>query len=635
MSLTSTEMRLKALRKKMAESNIDLYMVTNEDHHLNYFPPEYFHQLKYLTGCPVKDGVLLVTQENAHFWTVDSFGAAAREALKDTEIVVHIKDNPDDEISNLTDFFRAFSAATMQEIINGDISTSIDWEEGELDVKAEKKTLIGFDGRCFSFAFLDGIIREMETPYQMGAVNISPTIDLVGEIWKDRGELRPGNVYLYPELPDEDKSMIRHSDRLEERENLNSIAGRLSLIRKKMMGVAPEAGLPVIDLDDISWIFGIGGEGGDYGRLPLAYAYITMNEARLYLPQGRFSGKTRSKLEEAEVEICDYGQFYQSMENIREERVIIDPEACNASLALNFLFESEVGVISGANLISGERAVLSPEQMGGARKAALLDSIVMCQLMKWMDEGSGKEISLEKVKEKINQFRDPETFVSESRPVELEKYGNSVMVRFGSNYINGTSTLARTMALGKPDPGLVYFNTVAVKAFMNVDASIFPKGILDSQFDCIFRKSFWNAMFDYEGPSGWNIGSRTAAASGPLWLDWSNPDGGTEIKCNMAVALCPHWGDITLESCYIFRSANKIAESVAPDRSKYIPKGMIISEATTLAPFDPRLIDFKMLSYREVMELKDYNDSIIDIFSQLEDEDMVKWLKKRFEIRIR
>ena len=74
---------------------------------------------------------------------------------------------------------------------------------------------------------------------------------------------------------------------------------------------------------------------------------------------------------------------------------------------------------------------------------------------------------------------------------------------------------------------------------------------------------------------------------------------------------------------------------MAPDRSKYIPKGMIISESTTLAPFDPRLIDFKMLSYREVMELKDYNDSIIDIFSQLEDEDMVKWLKKRFEIRIR
>ncbi len=618
MSVTSTEMRLNALREKMSERKVSVYMVSNMDHHLTQYPPGYFRQVEYLTGCGIRDCILIVTQNNAHFWTNQEHAEEAARSMKGTDIVIHIVGDESDDISDIMDFFRAASQATMESVMRGEISISgsvIPDGNGDGDDLTDGHQVIGLDGRCFSFDFMDDLLDEIGPAYELGVVEIDPAMDLVGEIWKDRKILEPGRLRIFngeePRIAYEGVSMTPET-----------ITDRLADVRTGMRQIDPDAGMPVMDLEDIAWMFDIRGDGGDFRTMPLAYAYLTQDEAYLFVYDGSMTNHDKRWFTHRGVTIRDYGEFYQFLEDLENKDVILDRNACSTAMAMSFLTVKGNTVATTSRIVATFRGMKDIYDVTGSALACSRDGKVMAEMTYWFYNADKTELTDENILRKLREFREEEGMVCEGEPTEIIRRKNTIMLRFGTDYERGTSTVARTFLTGKPDSFAVAAHTAAVKALLEIQDMKIPVGLKDTQFDALIRASLWQWGLDYSGPTGQGIGDCTGVDAGPSYLQYSAGSSGNDLRRNAVVYAGPRFIDedtaVRVENVFWLREPKKM------------PGDFLEVNCLTDVPVDPELLDLRMMTVDEMEKLLKYNLDGCQMVSELIGDDEAEWFYHRF-----
>ena len=211
--------------------------------------------------------------------------------------------------------------------------------------------------------------------------------------------------------------------------------------------------------------------------------------------------------------------------------------------------------------------------------------------------------------------------VSESSNRKLCE-GELFLVDSGGQYLDGTTDVTRTIAVGTPNEEVRRNYSLVLKGYIALALARFPEGATGAQLDGFARRALWAAGLDYNHGTGHGVGSFLDVHEGPA-----------RISKGGDVALCP--GMILSNEPGYYRNGAygiRIESLVLVTPAQAIEGGdreMLGFEVLTLAPFDPSLIDITLLDAGERAFVNAYHQRVREIISPLlENERERTWLEK-------
>ncbi|RVM30359.1 M24 family metallopeptidase, partial [Sinorhizobium meliloti] len=93
--------------------------------------------------------------------------------------------------------------------------------------------------------------------------------------------------------------------------------------------------------------------------------------------------------------------------------------------------------------------------------------------------------------------------------------GTMFLIDSGAQYINGTTDITRTVAIGAVPEEQKRFFTLVLKGMIAISTARFPKGSRGVDLDPLARIALWKAGADYAHGTGHGVGSYLSVHEGP------------------------------------------------------------------------------------------------------------------------
>jgi Xaa-Pro aminopeptidase len=195
------------------------------------------------------------------------------------------------------------------------------------------------------------------------------------------------------------------------------------------------------------------------------------------------------------------------------------------------------------------------------------------------------------------------------------------LVDSGGQYLDGTTDITRTVAIGDPSAEMCDRFTRVLKGHIALASIRFPAGTTGSALDALARASLWMAGLDYDHGTGHGVGSYLGVHEGPQRI----------AKAPNTVALRPGM-IVSNEPGYYKTGAYgiRIENLQVVTAAKPVPGGdrpMLGFETLTLAPIDRRLIAAPLLNAEERAWLDAYHASVATKIAPLVEADVAAWLR--------
>jgi Xaa-Pro aminopeptidase len=180
-----------------------------------------------------------------------------------------------------------------------------------------------------------------------------------------------------------------------------------------------------------------------------------------------------------------------------------------------------------------------------------------------------------------------------------------LLVDSGAQYLDGTTDVTRTVAIGEPTQEMRQRFTLVLKGHLALARVRFPVGTTGMALDVLARAALWSAGLDFDHGTGHGVGSYLGVHEGPQYV--AKRPGGPALQPGMILSNEPGYYK---EGAYGIRIENlQVVTEPAP-----IPGGerpMLGFETLTLAPIDRRLIDKALLSAEDVAQLNAYHARVL------------------------
>ncbi len=585
--------RLAALREKMAQNNIDYYVVPTADFHQTEYVGEHFKARAYITGFTGSAGTALISMHDARLWTDGRYFIQAGKQLAGTTVQLMKMGEPD--VPTLPDYLR--------EAV----------KDGET---------IGFDGRVVSVS--EGQEYQQIAEMHHGQVNYS--VDLIDEIWEDRPPLSEKPAFCLD---------LQYTGK--------SAAEKIKDVRKKMA----EAGATqhvVTTLDDICWTLNIRGDDIEFFPMILSYAIMTQEEYHLYIDERKLSDEIKQGLESVGVVLHPYNDIYEDIKKTGEDEVIMmDPSKMNYALYSNL--PDAVKTVECMNPEMEFKTVKNPVEIENIRKAEIKDSIAHIRFMKWLKENVGKmKITEISASDKLDEFRKemgnfirpsfepissygPHAAIVHYAPtpetdVELKPEG-MLLTDTGAGFYEGSTDVTRTYVLGPVTDKMKEDFTLVAVSNLSLANAVFPYGCTGIPLDTYARKPFWDRRMNFNHGTGHGIGYLLNIHESPASFRWRYRKGDTAVfEEGMVITDEP---GIYIEDSHGVRLENELL--VCKDELNGDGQFMHF-EPLTLIPMDLDAIDPECMTEHERAMLNDYHKKVYETISPYLEEDEREWLAK-------
>ena len=375
----------------------------------------------------------------------------------------------------------------------------------------------------------------------------------------------------------------------------------------------------ISSLDDVAWTLNLRGSDVDCNPVFLGYILVTEDgEATLFVDVEKLNDEAKKQMQEAEVSVVPYDEFFSYLGQLKNEKVLISPN-CNQAV-FNALKDKNTFVLSAVpgNLM---KAIKNETELEGFRTVMVRDGVAMVRFLHWLKNNVGKEPMTEySIGKKLRDFRaEGENFVGESFGSIIGYKGNgaivhysaksegskevtnegSVLVDSGGQYLEGTTDITRTLALGKVSAEFVKDCTLVLKGMINLSLAQFPKGTRGVQLDAIARLPLWKEGKDYAHGTGHGVGSFMNVHEGPQNIRKDmNPQ---ELLAGM---VCSNEPGFYVENQYGIRHENLVAVKKLRTTEYGTFYGF---ETLTLCPFFKDVIDAELLTEPEKEWLNAYH----------------------------
>ncbi len=586
--------RIQALRAEMQKRNIDMYIVPTSDFHESEYVGDYFKARKYITGFTGSAGTAVITKDAAGLWADGRYFIQAEQQL-------------------------AGSPITLYRMGEEGVPTVKEYVEQNL----KEGGCLGFDGRVINAK--DGEDYEKTAAGRQGTVYADE--DLVGVIWEGRPELPKNPVFV-----------------LEGKYAGERTESKLKRLREKM--AEKKAGIHILtSLYDIAWLFNI--RGGDISHVPvvLSFAAITDQDCIWFIHEEVLDQNLQQYCREQHITILPYGDIYRYAEEIPENAsVLLDKNIVNYRIFHNLA--PKVNVVHGENPTELMKAVKNETELSNIRNAHVKDGVAFTKFMYWLKTNIGKieitEISASDYLEGLR--KEQELFVDLSFDT-ISAYGaNAAMMHYtatpesnavlkpqgfllvdsGGHYLDGSTDITRTMALGSLTEEEKFHFTTVCRSNLNLAAAKFLHGCRGLNLDILSRGPLWNLGLDYKCGTGHGIGYLLNVHEGPNGFRWKIvPERGDSCVLEEGMVTTDEPG-VYLEGKYGIRTENELICKKA-EKNEY---GQFMEfETITYAPIDLDAILSEEMTATERNLLNQYHKMVYEKISPFLEKEEQEWLK--------
>lgn len=581
--------RIEALRDVMRREGIDAFIFPSTDPHNGEYVPAHWEGRKWISGFNGSAGTAVVTMTDAALWTDSRYFIAAEEQLRGTG-------------------FRL-----MKERVEG--TPSITRWLG-MKLATVQSPTVGVDGTVNSASSVASLITELRAE---GGITVRTNFDPLALIWTDRPPVPQDKVSIHP---------LEYAG-----EPCHDKMARIRQLLKSMHAY----GMLVSALDDIAWTLNLRGTDVHCNPVFVSYLLIDTKRATLFVDRAKLTPEVEAYLEAEGVAVAGYADVRRGLERYGEYNILMDDnETCYTLFNI-----PQCQKVVAPSPIPAMKAVKNLTEIEGFRRAMLRDGVALVKFMRWLrpavEAGGQTEISVDAKLtalraaqelyrglsfDTIAAYREHGAIVHyEATPetdAELRPEG-LILIDSGAQYLDGTTDITRTVALGPvtDEERLVY--TLVLKGHIQLELCKFPRGASGTQLDALARKDMWAYGYNYLHGTGHGVGSYLNVHEGPHQIRMEYKP--APLVEGMTVTDEP---GIYLPGRFGVRTENTLL--VVPYRETGFGR-FLQFEPLTLCPIDTAPVITDMLTGDEKAWLNAYHRTVFDrIAPLLDDEADRQWL---------
>ena len=199
-----------------------------------------------------------------------------------------------------------------------------------------------------------------------------------------------------------------------------------------------------------------------------------------------------------------------------------------------------------------------------------------------------------------------------------------LLVDSGGHYLEGTTDITRTFALGELTDEMKENFTRVCRGNMNLANAKFQYGCTGRNLDYLAREPLWEVNLDYNHGTGHGVGHILNVHEGPQGLRWRLIPGIPEPKLEEGMITSDEPG-LYLEGKYGIRTENELLcrKGVKNEYGQFM-----YFENLTLVPIDLDAIVPEQMSATEKKRLNEYHANVYRVISSYMTEEEQKWLKE-------
>ena len=584
----SISQRLSDLRELMQREHLSAFIFPSTDPHQGEYVPDHWKGREFISGFNGSAGTAVVTMTSAALWTDSRYFIAAEEQLKDTEYQL------------------------MKLKIEG-TPTIAEWIGRECGPGAE----VAIDGLCSSANSVKELIADLR---KQGGITLRTNLDPLKTIWSGRPPIPENPIEIYPmeyagEMAHDKIARVRHA--LRERH---------------------ADGMLMSSLDDIAWTLNLRGSDVHCNPVFVSYLLISFKDVTLFINTNKLTPEVQTYLKAEGVSVAPYDEIGNGLKNYFEYNILLDPYEVNYTLYKSVTRE----IIEEESPVKRMKTIKNATEIAGFRSAMLKDGIAMVKFLKWLSdypEISGlSEIAIDK---KLTAFRAEQPLyrdISFDTIAGYQAHGAIVhyeatpetditlkpegllLLDSGAQYLDGTTDITRTIALGPltDEQKLVY--TLVLKGHIQIELCKFPSGSSGTQIDILARKDMWREGLNYLHGTGHGVGTYLNVHEGPhqFRMEWKPAPlvEGMTITDEPGIYLAGKFG-VRIENTLL----------ITPYKETEFGK-FLQFESLTLCPIDKTPIIKEMLLQEETDWLNAYHQRVFATLSPHLDEEEVAWLQE-------
>jgi Xaa-Pro aminopeptidase len=581
--------RLKALRLEMLKRDLDAWYISGTDPHASEYLPDRWQTRAFISGFTGSYGIVVITQEEAGLWTDSRYFIQAEEQLKGSGI-------------------------KMYKLRVPDAVSPLQWLAKKLDAGSK----VGFDPQTLTVTGY----RSLNNSLQKEGIDLVQTPDLFEKIWEGRPEIPKDEIF---ELDTEYAGLSRK----EKREQI--------VLKLKEFGADFQV---VTALDQLAWVFNLRGSDIAYNPVFTGYGIVGKNESALFVDPAKITAQLKSQLEKEHVEVLNYSEFWQWLKSVKNRNVLID--AASANFAVWETMQADNSLKEETSVISLLKAQKNETELSGFHEAMKKDGAALVEVLFWLKNSIGKEkITEYSVVRKLTECRQKQSgFQGESFPsiVGYKEHGAIVHLNVGPDdalpleaegillfdsggqYLQGTTDITRTVALGGVTPQQKTDFTLVLKGMVGLTMAVFPEGTKGANLDLLARKALWENGLNYGHGTGHGVGHFLNVHEGPVSI--RQEFNATPLKPGMVMSNEP---GLYRGGEYGLRTENMM---VCVEKEETAFGKFLGFETLTLCPIDTSLTDKSLLNEKEIDWLNSYHQKVREALKPLLSKELQVFLEE-------
>ena len=581
--------RLEDLREVMQREHLSAFIFPSTDPHQGEYVPDHWKGREFISGFNGSAGTAVVTLTSAALWTDSRYFLAAEEQLKDTEF-------------------------QLMKLKMEDTPTIAEWIGKECGAGVE----VAVDGMVNSTNSVRELIADLR---KQGGITLRTNFDPLEQIWQDRPPIPLNPVEEYPLAYAGEAANVK-----------------IARIRQALRKLHAD-GMLMAALDDIAWTLNLRGTDVHCNPVFVSYLLISSTSVTLYINKEKLTPEVMAYLKGEGVGVDAYENIQKGLKDYFEYNILLDPDEVNYTLFNAVTRE----VIEAESPVKQMKTIKNSTEIAGFRQAMLKDGIAMVKFLYWLDKqlAEGEALTEISVSEELASLRAEQTLfrgISFDTIAGYEAHGAIVhyeatpesdvplkpegflLLDSGGQYLDGTTDITRTIALGPVTEEQKKIYTLVLKGHIQLELCKFPSGISGTQLDVLARKEMWRAGMNYLHGTGHGVGSYLNVHEGPhqIRMEWKPAPlvAGMTVTDEPGIYLAGKFG-VRIENTLLITHYNET------EFGKFLQ-----FEPLTICPIDKKPIIKEMMMPEEIAWLDQYHRRVLELLSPRLDDDEIEWLQE-------
>ena len=581
--------RIAALRTHIAKENIQAFIIPSTDPHLSEYVAPHWQSREWISGFTGSAGTVVVTAKDAGLWTDSRYFLQAARQIEGSGITLYKEMLPE------TPGIPAFLSSHLR-----------------------KGDTVGVDGKMFSAEEVKYLQQELEK----SGIHVKSIADPMQLLWSDRPPMPLAPAFVHD---------IKYAGR--------SFTEKLSMVRKEMEAANAES-LLLPALDEIAWLLNIRGNDVHCNPVVVSYLLIEKDEVHYFIHPQKLTAELTSYFSANHISVHTYEEIEDYLGNTHAKSILVNSAKTNH--AIYSAIRPGCRIIDRVSPVTLLKAIRNEQEIAGIHAAMQRDGIALVKFLMWLEKAvpTGRETEIS-VDRKLHAFRSVQPlYMGESfdtiagykehgaivhyeatpeTDVTLKPEG-FLLLDSGAQYLDGTTDITRTIALGNLTEEEKTDYTLILKGHIALATAVFPEGTRGAQLDVLARMPIWKRHMNYLHGTGHGVGHFLNVHEGPQSIRMNeNP-----------IALQP--GMITSNEPGVYKAGNHGIRTENLVLTVPAGEGMFGNylkfETITLCPICQKGIIKEWLTPEETEWLNEYHRTVYEKLSPDLNNDEREWLKE-------